>query len=358
MPTDADLARRAARFASQRSTVLLAGRVLLLAAASLVAGAILARLPHPDLAALARPFAYVAHPLVHAWRHDLDLSLLGYVALQLAAWTLVVSRGTTALGRRAAYGVGAETTPDDGEIRAFVSRRWGSLVRARVAWLLALLVPLGLFLILLGAGLAAPSGWLRLLGILGGVPFALVALLVLAWRMTACFVPPSFVVVEDAGARAALAASLVHAAAAPGRAWRKRAYFGGRALGAILVRLGVVAAAAAGGYLALRLVFGAEAMGRALAVLAAGGMPADAARLGVRATDPVLAAALAVGLATLAVAWFADAWSRIVAARVAAYLALRRDEEQVPPSALGPRDLAAGHQDAAAASFVEVGRVP
>ncbi len=359
MSTDAELASRAARVASSRTLRFASLRGLLLVLPLLLIGAVLARLPRPHLEGLVRPLEYVAQPLLHAWRHDLDLSLLGYVLLQATLVAMFVAAWTTDLGRRAAVGLTdpSESPSSIPSACPFVGRRWGATFRARLVSALAFLLPLALALMLLGAGSGATSIVPRVLALAAALALVLPALGVVGLRALAGYLPPSIIAVEDTGARAGLGGALMFALASPRAAIGKRVAFGVRALGAILLRGLLLAVLGLGLYVGLKGIVGADAMTRALAILEAGGIPSDAARVGVGTMDGVLAALLALGIALLAFAWLADSAARVVTARIAAYLALRRDVEHVATDQLGPRVPGATHQDATAAGFVEVGRL-
>jgi hypothetical protein len=93
------------------------------------------------------------------------------------------------------------------------------------------------------------------------------------------------------------------------------------------------------------------------AVLQAVGRPEDADRLGVGAGDVAAAAALALVCGALAAAWAADAATRVLCARVGAYLHLRARIDGVPTDVVRTAPPAAARLDAEAAGFVEVSRV-
>ena len=111
-------------------------------------------------------------------------------------------------------------------------------------------------------------------------------------------------------------------------------------------------------WLCLDVGAGPDATERALAVLKEGGIPSDAARLGVAWTDVVVAIALALVGGALAILWFADLVSRVLCARTATYLWMRRAVDGTPISELRTAPRGPGHATAEQAGFVEVSRVP
>lgn len=313
----------------------------------------------PALEALRRPFELVVAPLRDAWLADADLAVLGYLGWQLLLLVLLWGYFGGVLYRLAAVDLARGTKEDPGAALAFARRHWRGLVGARLAIWLAFLLPIAAAVLLAMAG--------RLPGVLGGVLLALAVLLVAGLVLVAVvvgtvgaaagFLTGPTVASEDSDAFDAVSRTFTYAAAGLPRlvGWRLL-FLGGVLIGAgwRLLRTVLVLGI---GWACLGLGAGEAAVTRASAVLGAMGTPADAERLGLGALDYAVALVIALVFAGLVAMWLADLVSRIVCARTAVYLLLRRAIDGTSVDALRTRPAQRGPADAASAGFVEVSRI-
>jgi hypothetical protein len=358
-PTTRALWHAAGRAARDDRKRLLALQGVLWTGPVLVLGAVLARLPHPDPAALRRPLAYLWQPLQAAWWSGDDVALLGYVALQALLVALLWGLFGGALHRLAAVELTAGRRDDGPAGLAFARRHWLAFVGGRAALWAGVLVPLAAAVGV--AALGRLPGWaggvLLALAVGAAVLLAMGAVVVASVMAMGAFLSAPTVACEDSDAFDAVSRSFTYVAAGLPRVAGLRLLFGcGVLLGAgwRLLRTLVVALLALA---VLRVGAGSGGLDRALAVLGAGGRPPDAARLGIAAPDYVVAAALAFAAGSLVVLWLADLASRVVCARTAVYLLLRREVDHVPVSHLRTAPRRPAHQGAAEAGFTEVARI-
>jgi hypothetical protein len=333
---------------------------------ALLAGSVVVRLVAPagapgvDLAGVKRPIAYVFEPLVWAHEHDADgVVVLWLVVQALALWLLWGLFGG-AISRLAAVGLARERPEEGGAAMAFARRHWRSVVGARLAFWGG-----AVGAVLLAAGLASAG---RLPGAIGSVllaaaVFAAFALclggtILASVHVAAGFLVGPTVACEDSDAFDAVSRTFTYAASGLPRVVVVRLLF----LAGVVIGSGwrLVRTLAAGGlaYAALRAGAGDAALQRAAAVLGASGSPADADRLGVGLGDQLVAGAIALAAGGLAALWLADLISRVLCARVGAYLVLRQEIDGVPTNALRTAPRATGHLTAEEAGFVEVTRIP
>jgi hypothetical protein len=315
--------------------------------------------PALDAAGLARPFSYAFEPLRWSHQNDHDLGLVAWFAIQgvllVALWSLFGG----AVSRLAAVDLAKGRAEGSGEAFAFARRHWRGLALARLALWAAVGAPLAL-----AVGAAAIG---RLPGALGTALLAVgalvaVALVVVAvWTasvlVVAGFLPGPTVACEDSDAFDAVSRTFTYAAAGLPRVVGTRLLFlGGVLLGSGWRALRTVAVLLLA-YACLRAGAGPGPLDRAAAVLGAGGAPADGARLGITAADWALAAALAFAGGGLVALWAADLVSRVLCARVGAYLSLRHAIDGVPTSTLHSPPRGPTHRTAEEAGFVEVSRI-
>lgn len=325
---------------------------------ALVLGALVFRLiDGGDLAlgALRRPIAYVIAPLHDAWMADRDLSALLFLFVEGAALSAVWGLFGGAVSRMAAVHLATDRREPAPAALAFARRHFRGFAGARAALWASLLLPLAAAILVCTAG--------RLSGFAGTVLFplaiALAGVLVLvavvggSLAAVAGFLTSPTIACEDSDAFDAVSRVYGYATAGLPRLVGVRLLFlGGVLIGAtwrllrtaaIVFLLGVVIQAGAGPAALRRLT-------DVLWNLGAGGAAPD--------VGTVLAAStLALVVGGLAALWLADLVTRVLCARVGAYLALRRAVDRVPFSALRTAGTDKGRLDAEAAGFVEVDRV-
>ena len=360
-PTTADLwhaAGRAARDGRKRFValvgVLFTGPVLLLGAVvvrALTAGV--------DARALRHPVGYVMEPLRDAWLADHDLAVFAYLLWQGFLVVLLWGRFGGTLYRLAAVDLAAGRKEEPASAARFAARHWRGLVGARLAVLGAGLGPLvaAAALALVGRMEGALGMTLLAVVVLPVAALALLGVVIGSVAVLAGFLTGPTVACEDSDAFDAVSRAFTYAGAGLPRLVGLRLRFllgvllgsGWRALRTALV-MGVAV-------FALRVGAGHGAIDRAAAILKAMGEPPDAARLGISSADYAVAGAMALAFGLLVVVWLADLISRVVCARTAVYLILRRDVDGVPTDRVRTQPEFAGPQAAEGAGFVEVARV-
>lgn len=308
---------------------------------------------------IGRPLAYVLAPLRRAWETDQDVALLGYLAWQGLLLTLLWAWFGGLLHRLAAVSLTRAEREPGRAVVAFARRHWRALAGARVALWTGFALPL------VAVGLLALLG--RLPGPLGGVllavavaaagALALLGVVLGSVGAAAGFLTGPAIAVEASDTFDALSRTFTYGSAGLARlaGWRLL-FFLGVALGSGW-RLLRAALAVSLGLLAVLLGAGEGALDGARAILGAGGVPEDAARLGLTFADYLLAAVMALVLLGFLLLWLADLVSRATCARCAVYLLLREAVDRVPV-----RELRAAAQPARAlgpeaAGFEEVARL-
>jgi hypothetical protein len=336
---------------------------LLLSLPVLVLGSLCSRLltlgPAAALDGIARPLAYVLDPLQRAYEADHDLGLFGYLALQALLLLVLWARVGGTLCRLAAVDLTTSEREESRAACAFSRKHRRAFLGARLALWVGFGAPLAA-IALLGLTGRIP-GWpgavLLALAIGAGVVLALVAALVGSCWAVAGFLQGPTIACEDSDAFDALSRTFGYAAAGLPRVVRVRfLFFTGVLLGTAWRAL-KSAVALLLGWACLRLGAGAEVLDRALAILSAGGTPHDADRLGVVASDHVVAFALAAAVGYVLLTWLADLVVRVVCGRTAAYLVLREAIDGVPVRGLHTAPKAPPFRTAAEAGFEEAGRV-
>jgi hypothetical protein len=356
-----DLWHRAGRAARDNRKRLLALYGVLLTGPTLVLGALLHRAVsgEADLPGLRRPIAYVLSPLASAWREDADVAFLGYLLLQALLLCLLWGIYGGAVTRMAAVHLAAGRKEDPREALAFARSHWRAFAGAPAAFAAGAIAPCLVAILLASLGrLPAPWG-----GLLLAVVVVVAALLVLGALVVgsvgvlAGFLAGPAVACEDSDAFDGVSRAFEHVAAGPPRLLGVRlAFLGGVLLGTawrgLKVALAIVLLLAV-----LRVGAGEAAFERIFAVLQAGGRPPDAERLGAGFADEVAAAALALVAGGLVALWAADLVSRVLCARVGAYLWLRQRVDGVPADVLRTVPPPRERLDAESAGFVEVARI-
>ncbi len=325
--------RRAARENAKRLTalqgVLFSIPVLLFA--SFVTNALTQGL-EPATRLLMRPFESVTAPLLGAYEADADLALLGYLLWAGLLLHMLWSFFAMALYRQAAVDLTQAGREDVRETNRFARRHGRSLLLARLCLWAAVLLPL-----LLTVGVGFSSRLPGVFGVAGGVVatglavgMGLLAAIVLSVDLAAGFLPGPVLACEASDAFDAVGRTFTYTRAElPRLLFLRVLFFLGVVLGSgwrllrTLLALGL-------GYACLRFGLGAESMDRIGAIWKAFGAPIDADRLGIEWGDYVLAMATALGAGTLVLLWLADFVSRALTARVAVYLLLRRELEDLP----------------------------
>ena len=326
---------------------------------ALVCGALVFRLIDGGdvaLGTLRRPIAYVIAPLNDAWMADRDLSMLLFLLVEGVALSAVWGFFGGAVSRMAAVHLATDRKEPAPAAFTFARRHFAGFAGARAALWASLLLPLA------AAILAASAG--RLGGVLGTVLFplaiAVAAFLVLvavvggSLAAVAGFLTSPTIACEDSDAFDAVSRVYGYAAAGLPRLVGIRFLFlAGALLGALwrLLRtvavvflLGLVLEAGAGPRVLRRLTDALWDLGRP-----SKGEP-DVGTL-------LAASTLALVVGGLVAMWLADLVTRVLCARVGAYLALRRSIDRVPFGELRTAGVDKGRLDAEAAGFVEVDRV-
>jgi hypothetical protein len=358
----ADLWHRAGRAARDNRKRLLTLYGVLLSGPVLVLGAVLDRVVRtggPDLPALRRPLAYVLDPVVSAWRSDADLALVGYLLLQGVLLHLLWGFYGGAVARMAAVHLATGLKEDPRSAIAFARRHYRAFAGAPAAFWVGTLGPILLAVLLASAGrLPAPWGGLALaVAVVGIVALVLAALVVGSVGALAGFLTMPTVACEDSDAFDGVSRAFEYTGAGPPRLLAVRlAFLGGVAIGT-LWRGAKVLLAILLAVVVLRAGAGEDAFRRVFAILANVGAPPDALRLGVTWGDAVAAGALALVAGGLVALWAADLASRLLCARVGAYLYLRQAIDRVPVDALRTLPPPSERMDAESAGFVEVARI-
>jgi hypothetical protein len=281
---------------------------------------------------LLRPFESVTAPLVGAYEADADLALLGYILWSALLLHLLWSFFAMALYRQAAVDLTQAGREDVRETNRFARRHGRSLLLARLCLWAAVLLPLALVV-----GVAFSSHLPGIFGVAGAVVavglavgLGLLASIVMSVDLAAGFLPGPVLACEASDAFDAVGRTFTYTRAElPRLLFLRLLFFFGVVLGSgwrllrTLLALGL-------GYACLRFGLGDAALDRIGAIWKAFGAPMDADRLGIGWGDYVLALAMALGAGSLALLWLADFVSRMLTARVAVYLLLRREVEDVP----------------------------
>jgi hypothetical protein len=310
-----------------------------------------------------RPLTYVLGPARWAHENDRDGLLLGWVLAEGAALLLLWGLFGGAVSRLAAVDLTNELRRDRREDARdafrFARRHWGGVVGARALFWGG--AAAAIVLACLAASLGRLPGALGdALGVVGAAlcfALAFAGVMLASVHALSGFVTGPTVACEDSDAFDAVSRVFTYAASGPPRLLAVRLLFlGGVLLGSGWRLLRTVAAGLLG-WLCLSAGAGAERISRATAILGATGTPSDASRLHLGAFDYALAAVIALAVGGLAALWLADLVSRVICARVGAYLVLRRDVDGVPPASLRTPPKVPGHRGAEEAGFVEVGRI-
>ena len=315
--------------------------------------------PRGALDGIARPLPYVLAPLKRAYENDADVALLGYLAWQGVLLCLLWGWFGGLLHRMAAAELTQSQREDMRAIKAFGRRHWRAFVGARLALFVGTVVPLALAVLLATGGRI--DGWLGGLlltvAALAAVVLCFASVLVGSSCAVAGFLTAPTVAVEDSDAFDALSRTFGYAGAGLPRLLAVRlTFFSGVLLGS-LWRLILTIATILAVLACLRLGAGHAAMDRLAAILGARGQPDDAARLGITFGDYLFAGVVSLLLFLLLVRWLADLVTRVICARCATYLVLRREIDLVPIDVLSTAPAVSPFRTAEEAGLVEVGRV-
>ncbi len=356
----AEIWHRAGRAARDDRKRLVAVVGVFLTPPVVVLGALVVRLlrfEDPGLSGLSRPLTYAFAPLVDAWWGDADLTVLLYLFVESLLLSALWGWFGGAISRMAAVHIatgGPEPAP---AAFAFARRHWKGFAGAKAALWAALLVP--------AAGGALVAMLARLPGVAGGIglPVAVVVAAALALAAVvggsvgaaAGFLATPTVACEDSDAFDAVSRCFVYAAQGLPRIVAVRlAFLSGVLIGTTWRALRTVLALVLAGIL-VRAGAGEEAVERVRRVLAAFAEGTASRGTGPYDVAGAVAAALVVG--GLAALWAADLVTRVLCARVGAYLYLRQAVDRVPPTVVRTAPSDSGRIDAESAGFVEVGRV-
>lgn len=281
---------------------------------------------------LMRPFESVTAPLVGAYEADADLALLGYLLWSALLLHMLWSFFAMALYRQAAVDLTEAGRESAQETNRYARRHGRSLLLARLCLWTAVLLPLALTV-----GVALSSRLPGVFGVAGGViatglavGMGLLAAIVWSVDLAGGFLPGPVLACEASDAFDAVGRTFTFTRAElPRLLFLRVLFFFGVVLGSGWRLLRTVLALGLG-YACLRFGLGEAAMDRIAAIWKAFGAPLDADRLGIEWGDYVLAMATALGAGSLALLWLADFVSRTLTARVAVYLLLRREVEDLP----------------------------
>jgi hypothetical protein len=355
--TLADLWHRTGRAARDDRKRLLSLYAVLSTPPVLVVGALVARLLTGrgiEGAAMRRPIAYVIETATERWLHDDPLGVLLFLLVEALALAVPWGLLGGAILRLAAVDLAAGRRESPGDAMAFSRRHWRGFVGARAALVAALLVPLAVAVLVSTAGhLGGPTGTAVLtLAVVVAAALSLVAVVAGSVGLVAGFVSGPTIACEDSDAFDAVSRVFGYAAAGLPRVLAVRLAF----LGGVLIgsgwRLCRTAAVLLLGALAIEAGAGAERMNALFAALGDLG-----GRKAAPLADVIPALAMAAIAAGFVAMWLADLASRVLTARVGAYLYLRQHIDRVPTHHLRTAPAAPGLVDAEAAGFVEVTRI-
>jgi hypothetical protein len=311
-----------------------------------------------DLAGVRRPLDYVLRPLYDAWSADKDLVVLLWLLVQALATAALWGWFGGAISRMAAVHVATDRREPGAAAFRFARRHWRAFAGAKAVLWAGVLVP--------AAAAVLVASLARLPGAFGGVLFpvaiaaaaalALVAVVVASVFAAAGFLSTPTVACEDSDAFDAVSRVFGYAAAGlPRLVLVRAAFLGGVLLGAAWRALRTAGAVVLGAVL-LRAGAGDAAVERVRGVLAA--FRDGAARpAGTTLLDVVAAGTAILVVGGLVALWAADLVTRVLCARVGAYLYLRERVDRVSATALRSAPADPGRLDAEQAGFVEVARV-
>jgi hypothetical protein len=356
-----DLWNRAGRAARDDRKRLLALYGVVSTLPALVLGAVLFRalaLRPLELAGLLRPLAYVTAPLHGAWLADADLDVLLYVFVQGLVLAALWGVFGGAVSRMAAVHVATGRKESAAAGMAFAKRHWRASAGAKAALWAGALVP-AVVAVAAASAARAPGvfgGVLAPAAILVAAAGALAAAVVATTAVVGGFLTTPTIACEDSDAFDAVSRAFGYAGAGLPRLVGVRLLFLAGALFGAAWRLLRTVLALAILAVALRVGAGEAAWDRWFAVLSAmgrgTGLPA-----GTSTFDVAAAATIALVVGGLFALWAADFVSRILCARVGAYLALRQAVDRVPAETLRSPPESPARADAEAAGFVEVARI-
>ena len=360
-PTSADLWHAARREGHDVRKRVVAALGLVIGMAAAVGVAVVARLVGGEALAdvpWTRPVELVLGPLRGAWLEDRDLALGLQLLAHAVVLLLVAARFGGELHRLAIVDLAGAPRESGADARRFARRHLRAFYGARMAYVAGVIVPI------VAIGALALAG--RLPGALGGIglavavavggALAILAALVALGGAFGGFLTGPLVAAEGADAFDAVTRAYGYTLdGLPMLLVRRAWFFVGVLLGSAVRALrGLLALLF--GHAALS-VGAPEAWARARAVLAAGGTPPDADRLGLGFGDHLAAAVALAVLAGYVLYVLADFVSRVVCARSAVYLLTRRERDHVPVQVLraAPRVREATRPEDA--GFEEVARL-
>ncbi|MGE0190924.1 MAG: hypothetical protein AB7T63_02680 [Planctomycetota bacterium] len=305
-----------------------------------------------------RPVELVLGPLRDAWLEDRDLALGLQLLAHAAVLLLVAARFGGELHRLAVVDLTGSHRESGVDARRFARAHVGAFYGARMAYVVGVVAPV------VAIGTLALAG--RLPGVLGGAglafavavggALAVVAALVLLGGAFGGFLTGPLVAAEGADAFDAVTRAYGYTidglpALVLRRAWFFLGVLLGSALRAVRGLIGLLL-----GHAALS-VGAPDSWARARAILAAGGTPPDAERLGLGFGDHLVGAVALAVVAGYVLYVLADFVARLVCARAAVYLLTRRDRDHVPVHVLraAPRVREATRPEEA--GFEEVARL-
>lgn len=326
----------------------------------LMLGSLLSRLVSGDtIGGFGAPVAYILEPLSRAYWQGDDLGLVVYLLLQTLLVSVLWGYFGGHVHRMAVVDLAFGEREDLPAARQFARRSWRTFAGARLALWLGFWAPLAAAVALAATGRL--PGWIGGVLLVAAVAVMLVAAFVavvigcVAWM--GGFLTGPVVAAEDSDVFDAVTRTFAYVGSGLPRLCMHRLRFffgvllgtGWRALRTLLV-LGI-------GWGGLHLGAGPERLDRAAAIVKAMGTPPDAARMGLGVFDYALALALVAALAVLLGLWLADLITRVVCARCAVYLLMRRELDGVPLRTLRVAPQGQRHRNAEAAGFVEVDRI-
>ncbi len=357
-PALVDLWHRTGRAARDDRKRLVALYGVLVTPLALILGALVFRLidaGDPAFGALRRPIAYVIAPLHDAWMADRDLALLLYVFVQGVVLSAVWGFFGGAVSRLAAVHLATDRKESAPAGIAFARRHFKGFAGARAALWASVVLPV------VAAAVVSAAG--RLPGLAGTILFppaivaaallALVAVVAASLAAVAGFLTSPTIACEDSDAFDAVSRVYGYAAAGLPRLVGVRLFFLAGVFVGSTWRLARTAAAAVLLCLVIQAGAGPDALRRLTDTLFDVGQGTATPQLGTLLASMTFALVIG-GLAAL---WLADLVSRVLCARVGAYLALRRSIDRIAPAELRTAPVSRGRLGPEAAGFVEVDRV-
>ncbi len=303
-----------------------------------------------------RPLDAIFDPLLDAWRTDRDVVLALLLLAHGAAQMVVGARFGGELHRLAIVDLSGGPREAGEDARRFARGRFRTFLGARAAYGAGFVAPIVALIAVALLGRAL-GGFGVAAAIVAGAALALVAAIVATGWLAGGFLAGPIVAAEGADAFEAVTRSYGYAVEGWVELSARRAWFGLGVVFGTLQRALVASFALLIGHATLS-IGAPEAWARVRAILAEGGLPSDAARLGLGWGDRIAALLTLAVLAALAMYVLADFVARIACARSAVYLVTRRAHDRIPVGVLRVAPRVREATRAEDAGFREVVRLP